>query len=157
MQDCKPIDTPMAKGEILNRRLCPKTSEEKEQMSKVPYLSTIRSLMYAIGMASRNQSNLGQEHWKEIKRILRYLKDTTKYSLCYQGKELRLKWYTDVDWEGDLDERKPTYGFAFLLNNGAISWSSKKQSYLRVIGSLMYAMMCTRFDIYHAVRMASRY
>ena len=30
MQDCKPLNTPMAKCEILSRRLCPKTSEEKE-------------------------------------------------------------------------------------------------------------------------------
>ena len=125
MQDCKPIDTPMAKCEILSRRLCPKTSEEKEHMSKVPYLCTVGSLMYtmmctrpdifhAVGMASRYQSNPGQEHWKEVKRILRYLKATTEYSLCYQGKELRLKGYTDADWGGDLDERKSTSGFAFL-------------------------------------------
>ena len=129
----------MAKCEILNRRLCPKTSEEKEQVSKVPYLSAVGSLMYAmmctgpdvyhvIGMASRYQSNPDQEHWKEIKRILRYLKGTTEYSMCYQGKELRLKGYTDADWGVYLDERKSTSGFAFLLNNGALSWSSKKQS-----------------------------
>ena len=137
MQDCKPFDIAMEKGEILSHRLCLKTSKEKEQMSKVPYLSTIGSLMYAmmcirpniyhaIGMASRYQSNPGQEHWKAVKRILRYLKGTIEYSLCYQGKELRLKGYTDVDCEGDLDERKSTSGFAFLLNNGTISWSSKK-------------------------------
>ena len=36
--------------------------------------------------------------------------------------------YSDADWGGDLDERKSTSGYAFLLNNGAISWSSKKQS-----------------------------
>ena len=29
MQDCKPIDTFMAKGETLSRRLCPKTSRKK--------------------------------------------------------------------------------------------------------------------------------
>ena len=34
----------------------------------------------------------------------------------------------DADWAGDLNERKSTSGFFFLLNNGAISWSSKKQS-----------------------------
>ena len=73
MQDCKHIDTSMAKSETLSQRLCPKTSEEKEQMSKVPFLSAVGSLMYAImctrpdichgiGMASKYQSNLGQEH-----------------------------------------------------------------------------------------------
>jgi hypothetical protein len=34
--------------------------------------------------------------------------------------------YADADWEGDLDERKTTYGYVFSLNNGVISWSSKK-------------------------------
>ena len=35
-------------SETLSRRLCPKTSEEKEQMSKVPYLSVVGSLIYAM-------------------------------------------------------------------------------------------------------------
>ena len=35
--------------------------------------------------------------------------------------------YSDADWGSDLDERKSTSGYAFLLNNGAITWRSKKQ------------------------------
>src|SRR3954468_17867296 len=35
--------------------------------------------------------------------------------------------YTDADWAGDLDERKSTSAYVFLLNGGAISWRSKKQ------------------------------
>ena len=35
--------------------------------------------------------------------------------------------YSDADWGSDLDERKSTSGYVFLLNNGAITWSSKKQ------------------------------
>ena len=41
---------------------------------------------------------------------------------------MRLEGYSDADWGGDLDERKSTSGFVFLLNNGVISWSSKKQT-----------------------------
>ena len=51
------------------------------------------------------------------------------YSLYYQGKELCLRGYSDVDWAGDLDEHKSTR-YAFLLNNEAISWINKKQSYI---------------------------
>jgi hypothetical protein len=36
--------------------------------------------------------------------------------------------YADANWGGDLDERKFTSDYVFLLNNGVISWSSKKQS-----------------------------
>ena len=89
-------------------------------------MCTRPNICHAIGMASRYQSNPGQEHWKAVKRILRYLTATTNYSLCYQGNYFQLKEYIDVDWGGDLDERKLTFGIAFLFNNGAIYWNSKK-------------------------------
>jgi len=39
-----------------------------------------------------------------VKRILRYLKGTSYYMLCYQEKkDLRLIGYSDVDWEEDID------------------------------------------------------
>ena len=63
-----------------------------------------------------------------MKRILRYLRGTTDYMLCYQGRDLRLRGYSDADWAGDLDERKSTFGYTFLLGGGAITWCSKKQS-----------------------------
>ena len=63
-----------------------------------------------------------------MKRILRYLKGTTDYVLCYKWRDLRLIGYTDANWGGDPDQRKSTSGYVFLLNDGAISWGSKKQS-----------------------------
>ena len=50
--------------------------------------------------------------------------------LCFvlQKEDLHLAGYTDADWGGDLDQRKLTFGCAFLLNDCAMSWSSKKQS-----------------------------
>ena len=60
-----------------------------------------------------------------VKRILRYLKGTSDYMLCYQGKkDLRLIGYSDADWGGDVDQYKSTSGYAFLLNDSAILWSS---------------------------------
>lgn len=39
-----------------------------------------------------------------------------------------MRGYTDVDWAGDRNDRKSTSCYAFLLNGGAISWKSKKQT-----------------------------
>ena len=108
-------------------------------MARVPYASAVGSLMYAmmctrpdicyaVGLVSRYQSNPGYKHWNAVKRILAYLRVTTDYALCYQGGDMRLVGYTDADWGGDIDERKSTSGYAFLLSRGAISWSSKKQT-----------------------------
>ena len=48
MQDCKPIDTPVGKGNSLNSEMCPKTQAEIESMARVPYANAIGSLMYAM-------------------------------------------------------------------------------------------------------------
>ncbi|XP_071689318.1 secreted RxLR effector protein 161-like [Rutidosis leptorrhynchoides] len=129
----------MVIGDTLSIRECPQTPQEKQKMKNVPYASAVGSLMYAmmctrldicfvVGMVSRYQSNPGLTHWKAVKRILRYLRGTSHYSLCYEGNDLQMRGYIDADWGRDMDERKSTSGFVFLLNKGAISWSSKKQS-----------------------------
>ena len=98
MQDSKLMDTPIDKSLSLSHDMCLKTLEEKEKMSRVPYASDVGSLMYAmictcldicyvVGLVSRYQSNAGQKHLMTVKRILRYLKGTLNYMLCYQGKK----------------------------------------------------------------------
>ena len=132
MQNCNPIDTPIAKGGELCNKMCPTTPQEKNYMEKVPYASAIGSLMYAmlctrpdicyaVGLVSRYQSNPGQAHWKAVKRILRYLKGTMDYALNYQESDLQLVGYTDTNWASDHDERKSTSGYVFLFGNGVIS------------------------------------
>jgi hypothetical protein len=34
--------------------------------------------------------------------------------------------YCDADWGGDLEDRRSTTGFVFMIGGGAISWSSKQ-------------------------------
>ncbi|XP_070019785.1 secreted RxLR effector protein 161-like [Nicotiana tabacum] len=139
MQNSSPVNTPISKGHALGSQICPKTPEETERMSPVPYRSVVRSLMYvmvctrphicqAVGLVSRYQTDPGLAHWQAVKRIMRYLKRIADYALCYQGgKDLQLVGYSVVDHERDLDERKSTSGYVFLLSDGAISWSSSKQ------------------------------
>lgn len=71
-----------------------KTPKEKEQISKVPYSSVVGSQMYAmictrpdicyvILLISRFQFNPGIKHYIMVKIIMRYLKGTLVYILCY--------------------------------------------------------------------------
>ena len=48
MQECKPVKVPIPVGVRLSTKQCPKTQEEEEDMSHVPYASAIGSLMYAM-------------------------------------------------------------------------------------------------------------
>ncbi|PKI32290.1 hypothetical protein CRG98_047318 [Punica granatum] len=106
MHNCKPCDTPIAKGENLSLSICPMTIKKEQHMSRV---------RYAIAT---------------VKRILHYLRGTMDYELCYRGNEICSIGYSDADWAGDVDERKSTTGYAFLLNGGTVSWVSKEQTYI---------------------------
>jgi hypothetical protein len=60
-------------------------------MRTIPYALAIESLMYAqvctrpdlafiTGMLGRFQSNPGMDHWKAVKKVLRYLQSTVGIS-----------------------------------------------------------------------------
>jgi hypothetical protein len=70
--------------------------------------------------------NPGWAHWEAVKQIFRYLQGTQKLELVYGGEKRGLK--GDVDADGALQEhRHAISGFVFLVDGGAVSWSSKKQ------------------------------
>jgi len=48
MQECKPIKVPIHVGVNLSLNQRPKTQEEEEDMSRVPYVSAFGSLMYVV-------------------------------------------------------------------------------------------------------------
>eukprot|EP00253_Pinus_taeda_P015319 PITA_15319 len=142
--DSKPVKVPIPVNVKLSAKQCPKTQEEEEDMSHVPYASAVDSVMYAmvctipdiahaVGILSRFMSEPGKEHWTTVKRVFRYLRCTSDYGLCYQGRPgldrfLDIRGFVDADWAGDLDQRRSTSGYVFNLFGGAINWMSKKQS-----------------------------
>ena len=109
-------------------------------MSVIPYALAIGSIMQAmlctrpdvslaISMARRFQSDPGVEHWTAVKNILKYLKRTKEMFLVYGGdQELVVKGYVDASFDTNPDDSKSQTGYIFILNGGAVSWCSSKQS-----------------------------
>ena len=48
MENAKVVSTPLPIHLKLTKEMCPRTQEEEEKMSKVPYASAIGILMYAM-------------------------------------------------------------------------------------------------------------
>ncbi|KAE8703180.1 BTB/POZ domain-containing protein [Hibiscus syriacus] len=139
MQDCKPISTPLPINFKLSSSMTPSSEDERMEMSRVPYASAVRSLMFdmictrpdiaqAVGVVSRYMANPGKEHWNTLKRILRYIKGTSNVALCYGGSNLLINGYVDSDYARDLDKSKSTTGYVFKITGGAVSWVLKLQS-----------------------------
>ncbi|XP_074301477.1 secreted RxLR effector protein 161-like [Silene latifolia] len=109
-------------------------------MERIPYASVVGSLNYvqtctrldisfAVGMLGRYQSNPGMDHWKAAKKVLRYLQGTKELMLTYRrSNHLEVIGYSDSDYAGCVDSRKSTFGYLFLLAEGAVSWKSGNQS-----------------------------
>ena len=132
MKNEKLVNTPLAIHFKLSKKMCPKTHEEIEYMSKVCYSSTVSNLMYAmvyirpdiayaVGVVSRYMNNPCKEHWKAIQWILKYLRGTTSHALCFGGLDTVLQGYVDVDMAGDKDSRRSTTGYVFTVGGTSVS------------------------------------
>ncbi|CAN6485003.1 unnamed protein product [Victoria cruziana] len=109
-------------------------------MEQIPYASAVGSLMYAqvctrpdiafiVGMLGRYLSNPGKDHWKAVKRVMRYLQGSNDNMLIYRkSDDLEILGYSDSDFAGCQDSRRSTSGYVFTLAGGAISWKSIKQT-----------------------------
>ena len=78
MNKAKPVSTPLGCHFKLSKEQSPKTEEEIDHMSKVPYASTIGGLMYAMvctrpdiahamEVVSRFMGRPGKQHWEVVK------------------------------------------------------------------------------------------
>ena len=67
-----------------------------------------------------------------VKHVMKYLKCTLDYELCYRNcaDGLTLIGYSDADWASSTDDdRRSTTGYCFSLTKTGplISWKSRKQ------------------------------
>jgi len=138
MDKAKPVSTPLASHFRLSKDQSPQTEEEKDFMAKIPYASAIGSLMYAmvctrpdighaVGVVSRFMANPGKAHWEAVKWILRYLRGTTEKCLYFGKGDIKVQGYVDADFGGEMDHRRSTTGYIFIVGTTAVSWMSRIQ------------------------------
>jgi transposase InsO family protein len=137
LNDLKPLSTPMDTQVRLTSEHAPASAAEFAAMRDVPYreavgalnwaaLSTRPDIAFAVATVARFAANPGPVHWEAVKRIYRYLAGTRELWLTYGEMQRALEGYTDADGSMAEDRRAIT-GYAFLIDGGAVSWSSKRQ------------------------------
>jgi hypothetical protein len=133
MENTKLVSTPLVNHFRLSTSQCPRSVEETEDMSKVLYASAVGCLMYAmvctrpdiaqaVSVVTKFLANLGRQYWNTVKWIFRYLKGTTDLSITFarQKGDVSTTGYVDVDYAGDLDDKRSTTGYVFTLAGGLI-------------------------------------
>jgi hypothetical protein len=133
MQDnTKSLSTPLStstklikEGEPLDRS----TYGYAQLVGSLMYLSvcTRPDISQAVGALARYMANPTTAHWQAAKAVLRYINGTADFGITFGPSNPGLEAYCDADYAGDIDTRRSTTGYVFILNGGAISWSSRLQ------------------------------
>jgi hypothetical protein len=111
--------------------------------TKYGYSELIGSLLYltvctrpdiaqAVGALTRYMSKPAVSHWHAATGVLRYVAGTASFGIIFKPGDSILEGYADADYAGDIDTRRSTTGYVFLLNGGTISWSSRLQATVAV-------------------------
>ena len=144
MADANPVSTPLNPNIKLVKT---PNNTDLSEMHNVPYQVVIGSLMYtalgtqpdisyAVQVLFQYSSHPGPEHWTAVKQVFQYLKGTYKFSITFTGKgaphlhvyyiNLQLEGYSNTNWGSNPDNRWLISGYAFLVGNMVVAWSSKK-------------------------------
>ena len=132
--ECRPIQTPADGYEYLR----PVGAED------VPFAETARyqraigelnwlvrgtrvDLAFVVHKLSQHCHKPCERHWKGVQQVLRYLKFSQGFALCYEQDSKELVGYSDADFASDTSDRKSTMGYAYLLSGAVVTWASRKQ------------------------------
>ncbi|GAU26945.1 hypothetical protein TSUD_06170, partial [Trifolium subterraneum] len=101
----------------------------KQMVGCLMYLLATRpDLAFYVCLVARYMERPTKIHVAAVKRILRYLKGTLSHGIWYErGKGDDLMGWSDYDYAEDIDDRRSTSGFVFMIGSKVVSWSSKKQ------------------------------
>ncbi|XP_060965581.1 secreted RxLR effector protein 161-like [Cannabis sativa] len=140
MSVAKVVKQPITSQYTISKEQSPKREKEVEAMKDVPYskvvgsviylmVSTKPDLGYAMSVLNKYMENPGKVHWLAMKWVFRYLLGTTKVGLVYkrQNASTIIEGYSDLDYAGDIDNRRSTSAYFFLLGGNCVGWKVQLQ------------------------------
>lgn len=135
MAECKPVSAPLSTSEKLSiHEGCPlgpnDSTQHRSVVGALQYLTLTRpDIAFPMNKVCQYLHAPTTDHWAAVKRILKYLKGSTKLGLRIgKSTSMVVSAYLDVDWAGCLDDRRYTGGFAVFLGSNLVSWNAKKQA-----------------------------
>lgn len=131
LMDAKPASTPLTKSTQITSHGDPFSDLTfyRSLVGALQYLTITRpDLSYAVNQVSQFLHAPTTDHFRAVKRILRYVKGTLSFGLTFQrSHSISLVAYSDADWARCIETRRSTYGYSIFLGGNIVSWSAKKQ------------------------------
>ena len=139
LSKCAPVSTPADPSVRLSKSMGPANAQENAEMTRVPYSAAVGCVLYtrltridamtAIAEVARFMANPGAKHWIAVKRIIKYLRGTRTWGLCYfssylGGAKWTLTLYVDSGYGMDPDKRRSRYGYVVFLNGNPVSFGT---------------------------------
>jgi len=126
-ENCKGADIPLPEGLKLSSDMGePEVSSTYycQIVGKLIYLTHTRpDLAYAVSVVSRYMSMPQQPHLRAAMHILRYVSKTLQFGILYpRHGDTTIRGYTDADWGSDIETRRSTGGYLFMMGNAPITW-----------------------------------
>lgn len=131
MLDTTPVSTPMSHKfkPDLPSPAYKDVYHYRSLVGALQYLTSTRpDLSFYFNYASQFMQAPTDNHFTMVRKILRYVKETTHFELHIQAlSTLDLYAFSDADWAGCPLTRRSTTGFCTYLGSNLISWCAKKQ------------------------------
>lgn len=133
IEDCKPVATLMVesfwKGIDDEKSTKPVDEPLYQQMVGSLLLLDLHTrldILSSVIVLARFQKAPAAYH-KAAKRVLRYLRGTTKFGIRYFRTNIEVNGFVNGDFAGDQKDRKPMSGYIVTLASAPCIWTSEKQ------------------------------
>jgi hypothetical protein len=125
-KDNKPSPTPYDLSLVLrkNKRIGSDQLRYSQMIRSLMYLASVTrpNILFAVSKLSQFTSNLGDDHWCMLERVMHYLVRTMDYGIHYSRYHAVLEGYSDANLISDVDELYATSGYVFTLGGATVSW-----------------------------------